>query len=91
VLTDSDQLKLHDLPFDVFGICLQPAFLHCSFRHDLGEHLEVEVGDVSLVSLKVGIVSEELIELIASRLPLQQNVFAVRFELLFHFDCDSIG
>ena len=66
VLAYSNQLVFCDFLLYLFWLSLQFAFLDSSRSDSAGQHFEVKVGDVSLVPLKVRIISEVFIELVSS-------------------------
>jgi hypothetical protein len=91
VLADPDQLALGDLLLDLLMLPGQLALLNGSCGHSRRQLLEVEVGDVAPVALEVGVVPEELVEFVAPRLPLQEDVLAVGVEGLLDLAGDGEG
>lgn len=71
VLAYSNQLVLCYFFLYLLHLSLQLAFLYGSGSDSAGQLLEIEVRNISLVSLEVRVVSEELIELVSSRLPFE--------------------
>jgi hypothetical protein len=91
VLTDADELVLAQLHLDLLRISVKVALLNRGVSHGVGEKGEVEVSYVALVALKVRVVLEETVKLVAPRLPLQKNVLAVAFELLIYLNRNGVG
>lgn len=91
MLAHSYQFQLANLLLYFFRISFQSALLNCSLSHSRRQFFKIEVGNISLVSLEVGIVPKKLVELIPPWLALQQNVFTMRFELLLNLYSYRIG
>lgn len=66
MLAYSNQLIFRNFFLYLFHLSLQFAFLNSSHSDSTRQHLEIEIRDISLVSLEVRIISEVLIELISS-------------------------
>ena len=84
MLTDSYQLTLSNLLFDLVYRPSKPTFLYCCLRHCGRQMGEIEVADITFVSLEVRIVPEEFIEFVSPRFSFKENILAVFFELFFY-------
>jgi hypothetical protein len=58
--------------------------------HGDGESFEIEIRHISFISLEVGVVPEEFIELVPPRLPFKKDIFTVGLELFLYFKGDSV-
>ena len=71
MLAYSDELALSYFLFDLFSWPSEPAFLYCCSSHCGRKMCEIEIANIAFVSLEVGVVSEELVELISTGLALK--------------------
>lgn len=74
VLADAHYLQLVELGCFFLGVQVG-ALEQGSLGHRLGQSIDIEVGDVALVSLEVGVGLHEPVELVSPGLPLEQHIF----------------
>lgn len=63
------------------------AFVYCELRHHFWQETEIEICNVSFVTLEVWVPFEKPVEFFPSGLKFEQYILAVLVILFFDFNC----